>query len=58
MRGSSPTHGAKGGKRRGPISAETAVAYSPSLAELSKGGKMTATGIKARIRQVKQSAVS
>ena len=34
------------------MTAEAAVALCPSLAELSKGGKFTAAGVKARIRSV------
>jgi hypothetical protein len=44
--------GPKGGRRKAAMTAEAAVALCPSLAELSKGGKFTAAGVKARIRSV------
>ena len=50
------SRGAAGGRRRAAITAEDAVRYCPSLAELGlKGrGNFTAAGVKAQIRQAKE----
>jgi len=50
--GATCARGPKGGKRKAAMTAEAAVVLCPSLAELSKGGKFTAAGVKARLRQV------
>ena len=51
------SRGAAGGRRRAAVTAEDAVRYCPSLAELGQKGRgmnFTAAGVKAQIRQVKE----